>query len=188
MQISSDHSPVTLAGVGVGVGVGVGPANLSLAALLNPHPHITSIFFDQRSEFHWHPGLMLPNSTLQISFMKDLVSLVDPTSKLSFLAYLASQKRLLCFINANFSRVLRQEFNEYYRWACSQLENIHFGRSVDAVTVENGNLVLHGLGWRQPARNIVLGTGLQPVVPDCTKSWLGTTLFHASQFLHKKSS
>ncbi|NYA44769.1 SidA/IucD/PvdA family monooxygenase [Serratia fonticola] len=63
--------------------------NLSLAALLHPHPHITSAFFEQRSEFQWHPGLMLPNLTLQISFMKDLVSLVDPTSKLSFLAYLA---------------------------------------------------------------------------------------------------
>ncbi|MGC3525900.1 lysine N(6)-hydroxylase/L-ornithine N(5)-oxygenase family protein [Pseudomonas aeruginosa] len=177
MNTSSDHAPVALAGIGVG------PANLSLAALLHPHPQITSAFFDQRSEFHWHPGLMLPNSTVQISFMKDLVSLVDPTSKLSFLAYLAKQRRLLCFINANFTRVLRREFNEYYRWACSQLTNLHFGRSVEAVTVENGVIALHGSSWRRTAKNLVLGTGLQPAVPECARPWLGATLFHASQFL-----
>lgn len=181
MNANSDLASVTLAGIGVG------PANLSLAALLQPHPHITSAFFEQRSEFHWHPGLMLPNSTLQISFMKDLVSLVDPTSKFSFLAYLAIQKRLLCFINANFTRVLRREFNDYYRWACGQLANLHFSRSVEAVTVENGAIVLHGADWRQTAQNLVLGTGQQPAVPDCARPSLGDTLFHASQFLTKNT-
>lgn len=179
MATSSESATVKLAGVGIG------PANLSLAALLHPHPQITHAFFERLSEFQWHPGLMLPNSVLQISFMKDLVSLVDPTSKLSFLAYLAQNKRLSCFINASFNRVLRREFSDYYRWACGQLGNLQFGRSVEKVTVENELVVLHGLGWRQRTENLVLGTGLQPAVPECAKPWLGSTLFHASQFLTK---
>ncbi|EDR3976572.1 lysine N(6)-hydroxylase/L-ornithine N(5)-oxygenase family protein [Salmonella enterica] len=181
MNVNSDLASVTLAGIGVG------SANLSLAALLQPHPYITSAFFEQRSEFHWNPGLMLPNSTLQISFMKDLVSLVDPTSRFSFLVYLAIQKRLLCFINANFTRVLRREFNDYYRWACGQLANLHFSRSDEAETVENGAIVLHGADWRQTAQNLVMGTGQQPAVPDCARTSLGDTLFHAFQFLTKNT-
>jgi hypothetical protein len=46
------------------VGVGIGPANLSLAALLSRVPDLKDRFLDARPEFDWHPGLMLPNSTI----------------------------------------------------------------------------------------------------------------------------
>ncbi|RQZ42300.1 L-lysine 6-monooxygenase [Burkholderia sp. Bp9090] len=165
------------------VGIGIGPANLSLAALLKPHPTIRSRFFDRRAEFQWHAGLMLPNAALQVSFLKDLVSLVDPTSALSFLQFLASQKRLLCFINANFPQVMRREFNQYYRWACEQLPNLEFNREVEAVETDGDLIVVHGPDWTQATRHLVLGTGQQPSVPDCAKPYLGTTLLHASQYL-----
>src|SRR3954469_20029524 len=90
------------------VGIGIGPANLSLAALLRPHQQIKAQFFDKRSEFQWHSGLMLPQAALQVPYLKDLVSLVDPTNELSFLSFLVKHKRLLCFINANFTQVLRR--------------------------------------------------------------------------------
>ena len=70
-------------------GIGIGPANLSLAALARPHPGITSTFFERSSEFQWHAGMMVPEAMLQVHYLKDLVSLVDPSNPLSFLAYLA---------------------------------------------------------------------------------------------------
>jgi lysine N6-hydroxylase len=79
------------------VGIGIGPANLSLASLLKQHPQIRSRFFDRHADFQWHAGLMLPNASLQVPFLKELVSLVDPTNELSFLQFLATHKRLLCY-------------------------------------------------------------------------------------------
>ena len=46
-------------------------------------PELKARFFDVRSEFNWHPGLMLPNSTINVSFLKDLVTLADPTHPLT---------------------------------------------------------------------------------------------------------
>src|ERR1700674_92511 len=62
------------------VGVGVGPFNLSLAALLAP-TGFNARFFDKSADFQWHPGLLLPEATIQVSYLKDLVTLVDPMSR-----------------------------------------------------------------------------------------------------------
>ena len=80
------------------VGVGVGPFNLSLAALLAP-TDFNARFFERNADFQWHPGLLLPEATLQVSYLKDLVTLVDPTSQYSFVAFLGAHKRLYRFIN-----------------------------------------------------------------------------------------
>src|SRR5205807_9663840 len=73
------------------VGVGVGPFNLSLAALLAP-TGFDARFFERSANFQWHPGLLLPEATLQVSYLKDLVTLVDPTSQYSFVAFLRAHK------------------------------------------------------------------------------------------------
>ena len=38
------------------IDVGVGPFNLSVAALLERVPHLSSQFFDNKKEFIWHEG------------------------------------------------------------------------------------------------------------------------------------
>jgi len=169
-------------------GIGIGPANLSLAALAQPKPGLTATFFERSSEFQWHAGMMVPDAMLQVHYLKDLVSLVDPSNPLSFLAYLAKQKQLLSFINANFDQVLRREFNQYYRWACTQLPNLHFNSEVRSVEFENGLFLLKGDTWVQPARNLVLGTGQQPSIPAFARPHLGDTLFHSSQYMTRKRS
>jgi len=51
------------------VGVGVGPFNLSLAALLAPFTGFRVRFFDKTADFQWHPGLLFPEATIQVSYL-----------------------------------------------------------------------------------------------------------------------
>lgn len=164
------------------VGIGVGPANLSLAALLDPHSSIRSRFFERTLQFQWHPGLMFPEAVIQVPFVKDLVTLVDPTSRFSFLSFLSQANRLYHFVNASFPQVLRREFSEYYAWASSQLRSVDFSFDVGAVTYEGSDLVVHTKGVMQRTRHLVLGTGLSPSVPECAVSKLGPSVFHASEY------
>lgn len=82
------------------VGAGLGPFNLSLAALVEPLPEVRARFFEVPPSCQWHRGIMVPGANLQVSFLKDLVTLVDPTSAFSFLSYLASEGRLYRFLIA----------------------------------------------------------------------------------------
>jgi lysine N6-hydroxylase len=78
-------------------GVGIGPFNLSLAALADPIDGLTAEFYERAPEFRWHPGLMIDGTTVQVPFLADLVSLVEPASRLSFLSYLKERERLFPF-------------------------------------------------------------------------------------------
>ena len=70
------------------IGIGLGPFNLSLASLLQDKTNLKYRFFEQKAQFDWHAGMQLPDTVLQVPFMADLVSMVDPTSPYSFLNYL----------------------------------------------------------------------------------------------------
>jgi len=110
-------------------GIGVGPFNLSLAALLAPVSSIAARFYERRPTFSWHPGMMLPGSRMQTSFLKDLVTPVDPSSRYSFLSYIVQKGRFYRFVNAEFSRVRRVEFADYLRWVASLCPRSAVGRS-----------------------------------------------------------
>lgn len=58
------------------VGAGLGPFNLSLAALLAPLSELRARFFEAQPSFRWHCGIMVPGAQLQVSYLKDLVTLV----------------------------------------------------------------------------------------------------------------
>ena len=70
------------------IGVGIGPFNLGLAALSAPVPELDGLFLDEHEEFSWHPGMLIEGTTLQVPFLADLVTMADPTSPYSYLAYL----------------------------------------------------------------------------------------------------
>ena len=70
-------------------------------------PSSTRVFFDDKPEFAWHPGLMLPGAEIQVPFLADLVTLADPTSPYSFLNYLHEQGRLYRFYFHERFHVLR---------------------------------------------------------------------------------
>ncbi len=169
------------------IGIGTGPFNLSLAALLHPIKNISSIFFDKQSEFIWHKGLLFSDAELQVHYLKDLVSLVDPTSPFSFLNFLAIHKRLYQFITADFNRVSRQEFNQYFNWVCQQLYNVKFNSHVKEISLHQNNLRVlietTKTSFYLQTPTVVMGIGLQPYIPPFAKNYLNKNVFHASDFL-----
>ncbi|MCA1299042.1 lysine N(6)-hydroxylase/L-ornithine N(5)-oxygenase family protein [Stappia indica] len=163
------------------VGVGVGPANLSLASLVYP-TGLRSQFFEKDREFSWHSGLQLPNASLQVSFLKDLVTLADPTNPFSFLGYLHEHGRTYQFLNARFDAVTRQEFTQYLHWAARKNENIQFGEEVVDIDFDD-DFVVTTTAKTVRAENISIAVGKVPSVPAFVAGSLGETTFHSSDYL-----
>ncbi len=167
------------------LGVGIGPFNLSLAALLSPVPSINSKFFDARDSFIWHAGQLLPDAEIQVTHLKDLVTLVDPTNPYSFLAYLRKHKRLYRFINGKFTNVLRKEFSQYFNWVSQSLPNLHFGEAVQDLHFKKSHFVMQTTKRIIKGKHLSLGSGLAANVPPCAKPHLGDTVYHVKDFLMK---
>ncbi|WP_253261621.1 SidA/IucD/PvdA family monooxygenase, partial [Pseudomonas aeruginosa] len=74
------------------------------------------LFLDKQADYRWHGNTLVSQSELQISFLKDLVSLRNPTSPYSFVNYLHKHGRLVDFINLGTFYPCRMEFNDYLRW------------------------------------------------------------------------
>jgi lysine N6-hydroxylase len=151
---------------------------------MHRHPEITNLFVDKKECFGWHDGQQIPDTTIQVSMLKDLVSLSQPTSEYSFLSYLHESGRLYHYINAQFDAVPRQEFRNYMEWACRKNENIAFGQ--EAVSVEYSDVFRIQLSTAAvTADNIVVGVGIQPRVPPQAFPYLGNRQFHVSDFMGK---
>ncbi|QTD97889.1 lysine N(6)-hydroxylase/L-ornithine N(5)-oxygenase family protein [Streptomyces cyanogenus] len=185
------------------VGIGIGPCNLSLAALAHPRTELDAVFYEQRPRFDWHPGLLIEGATVQVPFLADLVTLVDPTSPWSFLNYLRTRERLFPFYFAERFHIQRAEYDAYCRWVARSLPGLRFRHQVDAVRwnperhvfeVDFTQLDAEGeaqaLG-RTHARNIVLGIGTAPYVPDPLRPLVdapGAPVIHAADYLDHRDS
>ncbi|MCY0935881.1 lysine N(6)-hydroxylase/L-ornithine N(5)-oxygenase family protein [Streptomyces sp. H34-S4] len=165
------------------IGIGFGPSNVAMAIALSEHnarvgrqEAVTAHFFEQQPRFGWHRGMLIDDATMQVSFMKDLVTLRNPTSEYSFLCYLQSKGRLIDFVNHKNLFPLRVEFHDYLEWAAAKVDDmVSYGHQVVSVepvvrdgvveyldvTARSGDeVVVHR------ARNLVIGTGLRPVMPE----------------------
>ncbi|MGW1165072.1 lysine N(6)-hydroxylase/L-ornithine N(5)-oxygenase family protein [Streptomyces sp. NPDC002550] len=185
------------------VGIGIGPCNLSLAALAQPLAELDAVFYEQRPGFDWHPGLLIEGATIQVPFLADLVSLADPTSPWSFLNYLRTRERLFPFYFAERFHIQRAEYDAYGRWVAQSLPGLCFRHQVDAVSwnperdvfeVDFTQLDAAGeaeaLG-RTYTRNVVLGVGAAPYVPDPLKPLVaapGMPVIHAADYLDHRSA
>ena len=104
--------------------IGCGPFNLGLAALASTLDDVNLLVVDSRDEFRWHPGLMFDDATLQVSFLSDLVTLVDPTHPLSFLNYMADIDRMYRFLVREDFFPTRIEYEAYLLWCVSRLDSL----------------------------------------------------------------
>jgi lysine N6-hydroxylase len=175
------------------IGIGIGPFNLGLAALIEPVAGVSALFFDQSECFDWHPGLMLPNATLQVPFMADLVTLADPTNKYSFLNFCKQTGRIYPFyIRENFN-ILRKEYNGYCQWVAAQLSNCRFGHEVIAIDHVNDlyKVTVRRSKNSKPeiyyAEKLALGTGTQPYMPAFIDRNQLPGVIHTSQYLQYKN-
>lgn len=121
------------------IGIGVGPFNLGLACLAHPIKSLRSLFLDRNESFNWHPGMLLENVTLQTPFLGDLVTLADPTSDFSFLSYLKAKGRIYSFYIKEDFFLMRNEYNQYCRWAAGRQPNVLFSRDVDSIDYDEGS-------------------------------------------------
>ncbi|WP_225096603.1 lysine N(6)-hydroxylase/L-ornithine N(5)-oxygenase family protein [Streptomyces sp. CoH27] len=185
------------------VGIGIGPSNLSLAALAHPLAELDAVFYEQRPGFDWHPGLLIEGATIQVPYLADLVTLVDPTSPWSFLNYLRSRERLFPFYFAERLHIHRAEYDAYCRWVAQHLPGLRFRHQVDSVRwdperdvfeVDFTQLDAEGeaeaLG-RTHTRNVVLGVGTTPYVPDPLQRLVdapGVPVIHAADYLGHRDS
>ena len=167
-------------------GIGIGPFNLSLAALLEPVAELNARFFERKRAFGWHEGQLLPATRLQTSFLKDLVTPVDPTSRHSFLAYLVEKGRFYEFVHADQAAVGRAEFADYLAWVAGRIASLRFAASVASVDIEDGLFRLDGSFGVARARNLALATGREPALPPWAEALAGPRLFHVSRLLDER--
>jgi lysine N6-hydroxylase len=178
------------------IGVGIGPFNLSLAALADSVDGLNARFFDAKPAFSWHPGLMIDGAQLQVSFLADLVSLIDPTSRWSFLSYLKECDRLFRFYFHEKFHISRREYSNYCRWVADSLMSCSFGTTVENVTWRDDEQVfvvsVTDVKSQQVstvlARNVVMGVGTQPSVPSSLQPLLGKRVFHVADYLDNRSN
>lgn len=163
------------------IGIGLGPANLSLAALLEGCEDKHFHFFDQNSHFQWHPELLFEDAYMQTSFLKDLVTFADPTSRYTFINYLHQQGLLSAFLNKQSPKLSRLEYQLYCQWVSHQLQHrLSYNHKVSKISHEGDFFKVEFFDApTRFAKNLCIGTGPKPYVPIFARHHLGTNVFHA---------
>jgi L-ornithine N5-monooxygenase len=185
---SNGHHPVLDV-----IGVGFGPSNLALAVAIHEHNAdpavtrpVTAEFVELKPEFSWHSGMLIPGATMQISFLKDLVTQRNPQSEFTFLSYLTERGRLTEFINYKTFFPTRLEFHDYLAWAAAKVDaRVRYGSRVTAIHDGDGSFDIEVTGThagRLSAHNVVIAGGLSPQLPPgVTRS---ARQVHNHGFLH----
>ncbi|MFJ9774310.1 lysine N(6)-hydroxylase/L-ornithine N(5)-oxygenase family protein [Kitasatospora sp. NPDC101157] len=190
--------PDAYGGAGYDVlGVGFGPANLALAVALREHPWqgARAAFLERRPRFGWHPGMLIEDATMQVSFLKDLATLRNPVSPYGFLSYLHERGRLVSFVNQKDFFPTRLEYHDYLEWAAAKFPDlVTYGtEAVRALPVRAGGEVhafdvttrdvATGRTATLRTRNLVVATGLVPRMPAGVSR--SDRIWHSSELLHR---
>ncbi|GAA0582264.1 lysine N(6)-hydroxylase/L-ornithine N(5)-oxygenase family protein [Kribbella sandramycini] len=162
------------------IGVGFGPSNLAVAIAAGELGDTAPrrLFLERQPRFGWHRGMLIDDATMQVSFLKDLVTLRNPASPFTFLSFLHQTGRLIDFVNHKTLFPLRVEFHDYLEWAAAQLPDVvRYDRTVVSVDPVSVNGVIAAFDVTSTAadgsvrevhrtRNLILGTGLTPRLPE----------------------
>ncbi|WP_043301398.1 lysine N(6)-hydroxylase/L-ornithine N(5)-oxygenase family protein [Pseudomonas sp. M47T1] len=184
------------------LGIGFGPSNLALAIALEElgvkrGRHLDALFLDRQQDYRWHGNTLVAQSELQISFLKDLVTLRNPTSAFSFVNYLHQHGRLVDFINLGTFYPCRMEYNDYLRWVAGHFtEQSAYGENVLAVepvhaggVIEQLRVISQDAQGREQVRHtrsVVLSTGGTPRIPEVFRHLKDDTrVFHHSRYLER---
>ncbi len=183
------------------LGIGFGPSNLALAVALHEHgataqagEELRAGFLERQPTFGWHRGMLIDDATMQVSFLKDLVTMRDPTSGFTFLNYLREQGRLVDFLNQKTLFPLRIEFHDYFEWAAARVGHlVEYDAEVVSVkpVTEDGEVRWFDVTSRTPGaperptvrrtRAVCVATGLEPHLPPGAE--LSEHIWHNSELL-----
>ncbi|WP_430229372.1 lysine N(6)-hydroxylase/L-ornithine N(5)-oxygenase family protein [Nitrosomonas communis] len=183
------------------IGIGFGPSNIALAITLQEKKqagyNIESYFIEKQPGFAWHANMMLNNAHMQVSFLKDLATMRNPSSHFTFINYLHQKNRLQDFINLKTFFPSRHEFNDYLSWAASHFDHCcAYGEEVIEILPEkrgeetvllrirsrDGEQVIH----ERLARNLIISIGGKPRIPDSFLSLEGDPrVFHSNSYLQE---
>jgi L-ornithine N5-monooxygenase len=158
------------------VGIGFGPGNLGLAVAARECPEPVAMRFLERQErFGWHRGMLIPDARMQVSFVKDLATVRNPTTSFGFLSYLRDRGRMIDFLNRQTFFPTRLEYHDYLSWAAARFADVvDYGTEVTEIRPAGDVLEVNarrgGRAVRYRARTVVVATGLTPHLPP------GTTL------------
>lgn len=185
------------------IGVGFGPSNLSLAIALQDQSKnnraLDALFLDKQSNYLWHGNTITSQSELQVSFLKDLVSLRDPTSPYSFVNYLHTHGRFNDFINLGTFYPSRLEFNDYLGWVAKHFEHqSRYGEevlSVEPIIKQNCVKTLcvrscdsNGRELTRETKSLVVSAGGTPNIPEVFRPFSkDKRIFHHSHYLKAMS-
>ena len=175
--------------------IGAGPANLALAVAVE-ESRATALAADmlvleQHPDAKWQRNLLLPWARSQVSFLKDLVTLRNPRSRFSFLAFLHEQGKLDEFVNLGTFNPYRWELSEYMQWVARSLERVRVRYDTKVVRIDprrdargvisgwsvstSGGDILH-------CRDLVVGTGRDPHVPAVFGDLPRSAVIHSTQY------
>jgi L-ornithine N5-oxygenase len=181
------------------IGIGFGPSNLALAIALKENGPVDAVFFEKQATFGWHRGMLLDGTTMQVSFLKDLVTMRNPASEFGFLSYLRDRGRLADFINHKTMFPSRLEFHDYLEWAAAPFaDQVEYRSEVVGVTpvsvdgvVDHLDVVVRQGGCADElttrrTRNVVIAAGLEPVLPPGVVS--GERVWHSEELLDRLPS
>ncbi|MDU8361021.1 lysine N(6)-hydroxylase/L-ornithine N(5)-oxygenase family protein [Pseudomonas syringae group sp. J309-1] len=182
------------------LGIGFGPSNLALAIALQEQAlqqgrNYQALFLDKQHDYRWHGNTLVTQSELQISYLKDLVTLRNPTSPFSFVNYLHKHDRLIDFINLGTLYPCRMEYNDYLCWVARQFsEQCAYGEEVSRVEPVQGpdgiellkvlSTDVRGQERFRLTRSVVVSTGGTPRIPAAFSHLRNDArVFHHSRYL-----
>ncbi|ABE35420.1 FAD-NAD(P)-binding family protein [Paraburkholderia xenovorans LB400] len=182
------------------IGIGFGPSNLALAVRLAEEagvPDLAHCFIERQPEFGWHRGMLLDDCRMQISFLKDLVTMRDPKSRFTFINYLFERGRLADFVNLKSFYPTRVEFHDYLAWVAASFDDrVNYGQTVTGIEAVKATARTNevealrvfsrdseGREWQRVTRALSVGIGGGAQVPEAFAA-LGThNIVHSSQYL-----
>lgn len=183
------------------LGLGFGPANLAIAIALAEDSRIREAglrygFIERKPAFEWHGGMLLDDTRMQVSFLKDLATLRNPASRYTFINYLHERQRLAAFINLGTFFPSRLEYNDYMAWAAAGFaDKVGYGETAVSVepvlaggAVSRLRVISESADGRRRTRltrNLVIGMGGQARVPAVFADCRDDRLFHSSAYLHR---
>jgi L-ornithine N5-oxygenase len=178
--------------------VGGGPSNLALAVAIEemapPELAANTLVIEQADSIAWQRGMLLPQAQIQVSFLKDLVTLRNPRSKFSFINYLHSIGRLSEFINMGNFWPYRVEISDYLRWVAGTLSQtkVECSRACTSIWPEcdesgavTGWLTELADGSTIRSRHLVMGVGRDAHVPEVFTRLPQRHVIHSTQYLER---